>query len=60
LEPGLVAESKLVLYESDTGHKFGPASDKDLEAFLRAQGEGKGYFLRGYHGYQLKMTVRYE
>ncbi len=46
------------LYQYDTGDKFAPASQENMDAYTKALQEGKTYITVGYHGYSLKMTVR--
>jgi hypothetical protein len=45
------------LYEYDTGHPYGPASEQDVEFWKKAQQSGKDYFGKGHHGYELKVYV---
>lgn len=46
------------LFQYDNGEHFGVASDEDITAYTKALQEGRPFITRGYHGYNLKMTVR--
>lgn len=46
------------LFEYDNNREFGPASDEETQRYTDNLKQGIPYILRGYHGYNLKMTVR--
>ncbi len=53
-----LSNSSRWLYEYDTGNRFGPASEEETQQYKLAVAAGKAFFLRGYHGYHLKMVVK--
>lgn len=51
------AAVKWFLYEYDTGHEFGPASEEHRKKWEAALSRGAAFFLYPYCGYELRMTV---
>lgn len=39
---------------------LGPASEEELKAYQEALSSGKTFFLRGYHGYNMRCKVLLE
>lgn len=48
------------LYEYDTGHRYGPASDVHEEKFRAALAMGRPFFLYPAYGYHFRMVVKEE